>query len=132
MEDQKYSFFIGRFQPLHAGHLVMFDKVRKEGKKIAVGIMDTIKSEKNPYSLYERIKMFCEDAPDIRIYTVPPIDEVCYGRDVGYGIRQIHLPPEIEKISATEIRGKIKRINAIGLSFWLFRRSYQNGLIRLQ
>lgn len=103
MQD-KYSFFIGRFQPLHEGHLAMFDAARKEGKKIAVGIMDTERSKKNPYSLSERVMMFRKKAPDIKCYHVPPIDEVCYGRDVGYGIRQIHLAPEIEAIRATDIR----------------------------
>jgi threonine synthase len=34
----------------------------------------------------------------------PNITGVYYGRDVGYKVEQIHLAPEIENISATEIR----------------------------
>jgi hypothetical protein len=34
------------------------------------------------------------------------VSSVVYGRKVGYKIRKIKLPPNIEKISATKIRKK--------------------------
>ena len=98
--------FIGRFQPLHEGHKKLFDVVRKEGKEILIGIMDTKISKLNPYTVDERIKMIKEQVPDAEIIVLPPIEEVCYGRKVGYAIREIKLDEDIEKISATEIRGK--------------------------
>ena len=30
-------------------------------------------------------------------FAMPWIDEVCYGRDCGWGCRRIHLAPEIEQ-----------------------------------
>lgn len=104
--DKKYSFVPGRFQPLHRGHLALFDKLRKEGKNIAVGIQDTAIDEDNPYTIEERVRMFQKKAPDIKLYRIPALNEICWGRDVGYGRRAINLSSEIEKISATDIRGK--------------------------
>jgi cytidyltransferase-like protein len=101
---KKYSFFPGRFQPLHEGHLALFDKVRKDGNDIAVGIMDTEIDEDNPYTVEERVRMFQEKAPHIKLYRIPAIKEICWGRDVGYGRRAINLPTEIECLSASDLR----------------------------
>jgi adenylylsulfate kinase len=100
----KYSLFIGRWQPLHDGHLTLFDQVRKEGKQILIGIRDTEKSESNPYSVQERIEMIKAAVPDAEVVVIPDIEEVVYGRGVGYGIREIRLSEDIESISATKIR----------------------------
>jgi len=104
-----YSLFIGRWQclPPHNGHLALFDVVRKEGKKILIGVRDTKIDKNNPYTLRERINSIQESVPDAKIIVIPDIDSVCYGRGVGYDIRQIDLPKDIENISATKIRGKL-------------------------
>jgi len=104
LKDNKYSLFIGRWQPLHEGHKTLFDQVRKEGKKILIGIRDTEISESNPYSVAERRAMIKEQVPDAEVVVIPDIAEVCYGRGVGYGIREIRLDAAIEDISATKIR----------------------------
>ena len=39
---------------------------------------------------------------------VPNITNICYGRGVGYKIEEIVLPEEIQKISATKIRAKMR------------------------
>ena len=103
-----YSLFIGRWQPLHEGHLSLFDKVRKEGKNILIGIRNTPISENDPYSVKERIEMIKEKVPDAEILVMPDIEEIVYGRKVGWGIREIRLDGETEKISATKIREKNK------------------------
>ena len=36
------------------------------------------------------------------------IRDSCYGRGVGYKIEEIVLPEEIQKISATKIRAKMR------------------------
>lgn len=105
LKDSKYSLFIGRWQPLHKGHMTLFDQVRKEGKKILIGIRDTEISESNPFSVAERMAMIKEQVPDAEVVVIPDIEEVVYGRGVGYGIREIRLSAEIEDISATKIRG---------------------------
>lgn len=103
-KKDKYSLFIGRWQPLHEGHLALFDKVRQEGKNILIAIRDTEIGKDNPLSAYERQEMIQEQVPDAKVIIIPDIEEVVYGRGVGWGIREIRLDSEIEKISATEIR----------------------------
>ena len=39
---------------------------------------------------------------------VPNITNICYGRGVGYKIEEIVLSEEIQKISATKIREKMR------------------------
>ena len=39
---------------------------------------------------------------------VPNVTNICYGRGVGYKIEEIVLPEEIQKISATKIRAKMR------------------------
>jgi hypothetical protein len=84
--------------------LALFDVVRKEGKKIAIGIRDTGADENNPFSALERYDTIKLMVPDAFIFIMPDIDEVCYGRGVGWKVREIRLDEKTEKISATEIR----------------------------
>jgi len=111
----KYSLFIGRFQPLHEGHIKLINSVLNKGKSVCVALRDTPISDDNPYSFEDRKKMFWEvfardhfiTHPNrIKIILIPDIEEVCFGRDVGYGIREIRLDKKTEAISATAIRGE--------------------------
>ena len=43
-----------------------------------------------------------------QIMLVPNITNICYGRGVGYKIEEIVLSEEIQKISATKIRAKMR------------------------
>jgi nicotinamide mononucleotide adenylyltransferase len=113
---KEYSLFIGRYQvpEPHEGHLKLLRAVLNEGKNICIGLRKEDGSDKNPYTLKERReafeKIFSDEIKDGRVIIVelPDIIEVCYGRDVGWGIRQIHLDKETESISATKIRKNIK------------------------
>jgi cytidyltransferase-like protein len=101
----KYSLVIGRFQPFHEGHKSLIDSLLEEGKKVCVAIMDTEIDEYNPYTLIERTAMIeAEYGTDVAIAVIPPIEEVCYGRNVGYDFRRIHHAKE--HITATNIREK--------------------------
>jgi nicotinamide mononucleotide adenylyltransferase len=111
------SLFIGRWQciPPHSGHIALIETVLNEGKNVLIAIRDTEKDENNPYPLNERRKALRKAFSDrgwnrdrIKIIAIPDIKEVVYGRKVGYGIREIKLSPELEAISATEIRKKNK------------------------
>jgi adenylylsulfate kinase len=103
----KYSLFIGRWQPLHQGHLALFDKMRQEGRNILIGIRNTGIDESNPYTVAERVKMIKEQVPDAQTIVLPDIEAVCYGRKVGYDIKEIKLGEDLESISATKIRAQI-------------------------
>ncbi len=107
IEKKKYSLFIGRWQSknaLHTGHLSLFRKVQKEGKNIAIGIRDTEQDENNPLTATQRLEMIQEQVPDAKVFIMPDIEEIVFGRSVGWGMREIRLDEETESISATEIR----------------------------
>tara|TARA_B110001452_G_scaffold74913_1_gene60691 strand:- start:97 stop:498 length:402 start_codon:yes stop_codon:yes gene_type:complete len=114
--DVKYSMFVGRWQPLHKGHLWLINERLKEGKNVWLAIRDVTPDEKNPWTAQEIEKMVHEGElkeliEDGRVITsiIPDIESVNYGRGVGYDIIE-HIPPtEIGEISATSIRNQMRK-----------------------
>lgn len=107
------SLFIGRWQPFHDGHKALIKVVLDEGGRVVIAVRDTPISEKNPYPLQERIARIqkaYEGNDRVEVIGIPDIKEVCYGRDVGWGIRRIRLEKQLEEISATKIRDSKKGI----------------------
>lgn len=103
-----YSLVIGRFQPLHDGHKALVQTLLDEGKNVCVALRDTEISDSDPYTTDERIKMWKDAFSDkVKVIVIPDIEEVVYGRGVGWGIREIKLSDEIESISATKIRKRL-------------------------
>ena len=109
---KKYSLFIGRYQPFHDGHEALIRSVLKEGKNVCIALRDTAISENDPFSIAHRMGMiadrFAAELLDgrVAVRVLPDIEEVCYGRKVGWGIREIRLAEDIEAISATAIRNQ--------------------------
>ena len=104
----KTSLFLGRWQPWHKGHQTLVETTLKEGNNVIIAMRETPISEKDPYTTEER-KGFIQKAmkewgDKVQIISIPDFDEVCYGRKVGWSIREIKLDSEIESISATKIR----------------------------
>lgn len=99
------SMFIGRWQPLHQGHIALVQRALDEGKEVVMGIRDTAISTNNPFTIRDR-EIMIEKAfgGKVKSVVVPDIEELCVGRKVGYGIREIVLPEEIQAISGTEER----------------------------
>jgi cytidyltransferase-like protein len=104
--------FVGRFQPFHDGHRWLIEQRLKLGKRVCIAVMDIHETEpdKNPYTYNEVLAKISEEMSGpvsegkIKIISIPPIESVNYGRDVGYDIIE-HTPPEdIKNISATNIR----------------------------
>jgi len=105
----RYSVFIGRFQPLHAGHKALIRSVLNEGRRVLVLLRPGGHDAANPYGVDERRAMFANAFPEyghtLLVHDLPvDIAEVCYGRQVGWGIREIRLAPATEAISGTAIR----------------------------
>ena len=103
------SLFIGRYQPPHEGHKKLFEVELNEGKDVVIAIRDTEISKDNPLVFWERAnlmdKLMADDwSGRYEIIAIPDITRVCYGRKVGWDIRQIKLDEETESISATDIR----------------------------
>lgn len=114
--EKKYSMFVGRWQPLHKGHLWLINERLKEGKNVWLAIRDVKPDEKNPWTAQEIEKMVQEGElkdliADGRVITsiIPDIESINYGRGVGYDIIE-HVPPqEIEEISASSIREQMRK-----------------------
>jgi len=114
MEKKIYSLVIGRFQclPPHDGHLGLINTLLKEDKNVCIALRDTDTNEKNPYTFEQRhrafMKIYSKKVAEgrIKIIKIPDIEDVVYGRKVGWGIREIRLNSKIEDISGTKIREK--------------------------
>ena len=110
----KYSMFIGRWQPWHEGHRWLIDQRLNEGKNVCIAIRDVETDENQPWSATEikydleiKLQDLIEEGR-IKIIKIPDIESINYGRGVGYEVIE-HVPPEdIEKISATKIRAKMR------------------------
>lgn len=102
------SLFIGRWAPFHEGHEALIESVLSTGKPVVIAIRDTEPSFDDPYSTSERWAKIQDALHDwgslVRIIVIPDIDEVCYGRDVGYAVRRIDLTDELHEVSGTKRR----------------------------
>ena len=114
-KDSQYAMFIGRWQPLHIAHQLMFEQAMNEGKKILICIRDIQPDEKNPFTAKEvrenikkHYKYFIKKK-SIKVIIVPDICSVEFGRGVGYDIIERIPPSEIASISATKIRKQMKQ-----------------------
>lgn len=108
--------FIGRWQPLHAGHKTLIGTALDEGHSVAIGIRDTQRSDSNPFSYRQRKRMFRrwlrreyqrEQRKRVKIVKLPDLAAVVIGRNVGYKI--IHLDSDMQAVSGTEIREQLRQ-----------------------
>ena len=107
---------LGRWQPFHDGHLALFKEALKKTGQVCIMVRDTGGTDdSNPFD-FDFVKEKIEEAliPKYEgkfvVQLVPNITNISYGRGVGYAIEEIVLPEEIQKISATGIRAKMKEI----------------------
>jgi adenylylsulfate kinase len=79
---------------------------------VVIGVRETYGlGDKNPFTFAE-VKARIEESlsafvGSFEIRRLPNITNVVYGRDVGYRITRVDLEPEIESISATQIRSTL-------------------------
>jgi len=112
---KKYSMFIGRWQPWHAGHRWLIDQRLNQGKNVWIAIRNVESSEKQPWTPHEVMMNIQKELNDLiqegRIFIsiIPDIESVNYGRGVGYDVIE-HVPPtEIKEVSATKIRANLRK-----------------------
>ena len=103
---------LGRWQPWHAGHQKLFEETLKRAGQVNIMVRDVQGVGDNPFN-FETVKKNIENALSdfkerIQVTLVPNITNICYGRGVGYKIEEIVLEEEIQKISATKIRDKMR------------------------
>jgi phosphopantetheine adenylyltransferase len=104
---------LGRWQPFHDGHYALFQEIVKITGQVCIQIRDVQGVDDNPFDL-DTVKKNIEDKlnPEFegqfKIMLVPNITNISYGRGVGYKIEEVVLSEEIQKISATKIRAKMR------------------------
>ena len=103
---------LGRWQPWHAGHQKLFEEILKKTGQVNIMVRDVKGVDDNPFE-FETVKNNILEALKgyenrIQISLVPNITNICYGRGVGYKIEEIELSKEIQEISATKIRAKLR------------------------
>ena len=103
---------LGRWQPWHAGHQKLFEEILKKTGQVNIMVRDVQGVDDNPFNFETVKKNILEALKDyqgrIKVTLVPNITNICYGRGVGYKIEEIVMPEEIQKISATKIRAKMR------------------------
>jgi GTPase SAR1 family protein len=104
---------LGRFQPFHKGHLALFERAIEKHGQVAIMIRDMPTAIDNPWkfeSISRNIKVALHKyAGKFKIYSVPNIVNITYGRDVGYKIEQETFDDSIHSISATKIREMLRK-----------------------
>jgi len=103
---------LGRWQPWHEGHQALFEEIVKKTGQVHIQVRDVQGVGDNPFD-FDTVKKNIEQALQayrnrIKITLVPNITNICYGRGVGYKIEEIILPEIMQKISATDIRKKMR------------------------
>ena len=103
---------LGRWQPWHAGHQKLFEETLKRAKQVLIMVRDVQGVGDNPFD-FDTVKSNIEKAlkkyeGKFKIILVPNITNICYGRGVGYKIEEIVLDEETQRISATEIRMRMR------------------------
>ena len=103
---------LGRWQPWHGGHQALFEEIVKKTGQVNIMVRDVKGIGDNPFN-FETVKKNIETALKdfknrIKISLVPNITNICYGRGVGYKIEEIVLSQDIQEISATKIRKKMR------------------------
>jgi len=119
------TLFIGRWQPVHRGHIALWKKGAFDlGVSAVIYIRDIEPNEQNPFTSLQTKALIKQALIDLGesgeidyvlaaqsghdIIIGPDLGAVRYGRGVGYLVEEIDLPDDIKRISATEIRKQIK------------------------
>lgn len=113
-KNGQFSLFIGRWQPLHEAHKLMFQQVLDEGGNVCIAIRDVQPDANNPFTSLEVLGNIMDYYKDlinqkrVSVMVIPDICSVEFGRGVGYSIIE-HIPPNnVAKISATKIREEMR------------------------
>ena len=102
---KRHALFIGRWQPFHNGHKYLIDSALNEGENVCIAIRSTELSEKNPYTVEQRVEMIRRVYGNkVEIIVIPDIKSINIGRNVGYEVNRIDPPPHIGAVSGTKIR----------------------------
>lgn len=108
------ALMLGRYQPWHYGHKKIFEKSLIRTGQVLIFVKDVYRQGDNPFS-FKQVKNFIlkdliEFKNRFKVIKAPNITNIFYGRKVGYKIKKINLDKNIQKISATKIRKKLRKL----------------------
>lgn len=101
---------LGRWQPWHAGHRALFERLLQRTGQVCIMIRDCQGWQgSNPFALDQVKSAIKKDLDPLyqgryEILVVPNITHIGYGRNVGYTIEEEKFDESISNISGTEIR----------------------------
>ena len=106
------AFLVGRYQGFHAGHRALILEACRRSGQVVVGVRDTQGLNGDCFSFGQIRDSILTDlgpvlANRLSVIRVPNVSHIFYGRKVGYGIEQIHLPSGLEEISGTRVRAEM-------------------------
>jgi hypothetical protein len=104
---------LGRWQPFHAGHRALFERLIQKTGQVVIQIRDCHgENDSNPFNTEQATSFIRRDLDPVfqgqyEIQVVPNIVHIGYGRGVGYTIEQEIFDEGIHAISATKIRKEL-------------------------
>jgi adenylate kinase family enzyme len=111
------ALMLGRYQPWHYGHRKIFEKSLIATGQVLIFVKDVHKLGDNPFSFSQVKNFISKDLVEFKnrfkIIKAPNITNIFYGRKVGYKIKKINLDKNIQKISATKIRKKLRKLKKL-------------------
>jgi hypothetical protein len=100
---------LGRWQPWHAGHQALFERLLEKTGQVCIMIRDTGGTPDNPFNA-EHVQGLIHNALSekydgrYKVIIVPNIVHIGWGRGVGYTAGEETFDESITSISATNIR----------------------------
>jgi len=108
--SKPHLVFIGRWNPLHRGHIEIMRKRMEANPELPILVLVRATSY-DRYSPLERAAMcriWMQHEKIVgTVLIIPDIKGVYYGRGVGYEVEMVEVDEDIKGISATDIRSKI-------------------------
>ncbi len=103
------AILLGRYQPFHLGHEKLFMKSLEKVDQVLICVKDVHNIEDNPFN-FRQIKKTIDFKLNknfknrYKIFKIPNITNIFYGRKVGYKLKKLNLEKKIQAISGTKIR----------------------------
>jgi len=107
--SKKYAMFVGRWQPLHKGHMWLINQKLDKNIPVLICVRDIAPDISNPLTTQQTVEILEAAYKDheVVVQVIPDVESVNYGRGVGYSVEEHKPPSNIEVVSATEIRNRI-------------------------
>jgi adenylylsulfate kinase len=113
LTEKPAAIFVGRFQPLHNGHIELFNQKLNAGVPLLIMVRDLAPDERNPFTTEQTVAMLEKvyAGKEVKVMVIPDIESVNWGRGVGYELNEYVPSANLAAVSATAIRNGIKEGN---------------------